>query len=288
MPLATLGALDHLVIAVRELDEAATQWQRLGFTLSPRGTHSAYIGTANHTIMFAGGDYLELLGVLTPTVRNAPTRDLLAKREGLERIAFKTSDAKAGVAAVTAQGINDVIGPLAFSRPVARADGTTTEASFEVFHWPQDHSPGGIGLFACQHLTPDAVWLPELVAHANGATRMRHVAIVTARPSEAAEHLVRLTGYASAELPDSAFEVQPSGGGGAFQFLTGSALSARYPAIPLVPDASPALLTEISLFCSAPAKVAATLGKIAICTSQTTWVVPPERANGVLLEFVAQ
>ena len=55
-----LGA-DHVVIAVRDLDAAAAQWRRLGFTLSPRGTHSPLLGTGNYTIMLED-DYLELLG----------------------------------------------------------------------------------------------------------------------------------------------------------------------------------------------------------------------------------
>ena len=46
-----LGA-DHVVIAVRDLDAAAAQWRGLGFTLSPRGTHSPLIGTGNYTIKF--------------------------------------------------------------------------------------------------------------------------------------------------------------------------------------------------------------------------------------------
>ena len=31
--------LDHVIVAVRNLDEAATAWRRLGFTLTPRGLH---------------------------------------------------------------------------------------------------------------------------------------------------------------------------------------------------------------------------------------------------------
>jgi len=44
-----------------------------------------------------GSDYIELLGVLTPTEHNAPTREFLARRgEGIERIAFTALDAAAG------------------------------------------------------------------------------------------------------------------------------------------------------------------------------------------------
>jgi len=77
---------------VKDLDKAAENWKRLGFTISPRGTHSAHMGSGNYTIML-DPDYMELLGVLTPTEHNAPARAFLEKRgEGIERIAFTAVD----------------------------------------------------------------------------------------------------------------------------------------------------------------------------------------------------
>src|SRR3546814_4086545 len=94
--LATLQGLDHVVIMVRDLSIGAQRWRDLGFTVSPRGTHSAHLGTGNHTIMF-DDDYLELLGVLAETELNEPSRAFLARRgEGLERAAFRTADAQGG------------------------------------------------------------------------------------------------------------------------------------------------------------------------------------------------
>ena len=40
MPLKHILGADHVVVTVRDLDAAAAQWKKLGFTLSPRGTHS--------------------------------------------------------------------------------------------------------------------------------------------------------------------------------------------------------------------------------------------------------
>src|SRR5215470_4326541 len=62
--------VDHAVVMVRDLDKAAQGWRSLGFTVSPRGTHSAHMGTGNYTIML-DPDYIELLGVLSPTEHNA-------------------------------------------------------------------------------------------------------------------------------------------------------------------------------------------------------------------------
>ena len=71
MTLKNIVGIDHAVVIVRELDRAAENWKRLGFTVSPRGTHSPHMGTGNYTIML-DPDYIELLGVLTP--KNAASR----------------------------------------------------------------------------------------------------------------------------------------------------------------------------------------------------------------------
>jgi len=185
--LPSLKGLDHLVVAVRDLDAAAAEWAALGFTLSPRGLHSAHVGSANHTMMF-GEDYLELLTVLVPQPHNQALRNFLARREGLERAAFHTTDAAAGAEALRALGI-DATGPLHFGRPVPMPDGTEAEARFSVFRWPPSCYPGGLGIFACQHHTPDAVWVPSLRKHANGVTRIRRALAATDDPAGAAARL---------------------------------------------------------------------------------------------------
>ena len=73
MALKNIIGIDHAVVMVRDLDKAAENWKRLGFTVSPRGTHSAHMGSGNYTIMLEP-DYIELLGVLAPTEHNAPAR----------------------------------------------------------------------------------------------------------------------------------------------------------------------------------------------------------------------
>ena len=43
--------IDHLVICVRDLAQAALDWQTLGFSLTPTGVHP--FGTSNRLAMFA-------------------------------------------------------------------------------------------------------------------------------------------------------------------------------------------------------------------------------------------
>ena len=180
--------IDHLLIAVNDLDLAAATYRRLGFTLSPRALHSAHMGTANHTIMLES-DYLELLGVLAPTQANARWRAALEDGDGLAGFAAAMPSAATAGAAWRRAGFStsDVI---SFSRTVERRGGIRTEARFEVVTMPADAVPA-MSIFACAHLTRDAVWLPELLNHANSARGIRKLSIAAPDPQLVADHWSR-------------------------------------------------------------------------------------------------
>src|SRR5450432_2300204 len=216
---------------VRDLDNAAENWKQLGFTVSPRGKHSAHMGSGNYTVML-DPDYIELLGVLTPTEHNAPARAFLDKREGIERIAFTAVDSADGAEEIRARGYPPV-GPTDFERPVRMPDGTLSAAKFRTFGWPLAEAPGGVRLFACQHKTRETVWIPELMKHANGAKRLKQVLIVSTGPAEDAAHLRRMIDCEVRAEPDGAFAV-PSGSDRAdFVFLTRDQLGRRFPDVSL-------------------------------------------------------
>src|SRR3954464_6544690 len=232
MALKNVVGIDHAVVVVKDLDHAAENWRRLGFTVSPRGTHSARMGSGNATIML-DSDYIELLGVLAETEHNAPTRAFLAERgEGIERVAFTAIDAAAGAEEIRARGYEPV-GPTDFERPVTMPDGALSAAKFRIFQWPVAEAPGGLRIFACQHKTRETVWMPELMKHANGARRLKQVLVVSPQPAQDAAHLGRLTDREARPEPDGAVAV-PSGSDRAdFVFLNRAQLSARYPDVAL-------------------------------------------------------
>jgi glyoxalase-like protein len=283
MGIPTVAGLDHVVVVVRSLDAAAAAWSRLGFTISPRGLHSAHMGTANHTLMLEN-DYLELMGVVAPTERNAPMRELLLKREGLERAAFTTTDATSGVAALRERGFKNAIGPTDFSRPVVRADGTRTEARFATFQWPLDERPGGLRLFACQHFTRDAVWLPELQAHANTAMAIHYVGVLSTDPMAAAQHMGRLIDEPLTQDPDGAPRVATGPGRGAFVFLDHTRLLARFADVSLT-DLPKEGAVVLALRVRDLAACKAALGGAVAAMSANRLMVAPGMANGVLLVF---
>ena len=282
--LANIVGIDHAVIVTSDLDQAAANWKRLGFTVSPRGTHSARMGTGNATIMLSA-DYIELLGVLTDTEHNAPTRAFLGRRgEGIERIAFTAVDAAAGTEEIRARG-HIPLGPTDFERPVTMPDGTISAAKFRTFQWPIEQAPGGVRIFACQHKTRETVWIPQLQQHANAAQGLKHALVVSPEPAKDAAHMARLIDREVGTEPDGAVTV-PSGADRAdFVFLTRDQLGRRYPGVPLteLPERGCAGLvlatTDIAACENAVGKSGARIAGGVL--------VKPAAANGVLLVFVA-
>jgi catechol 2,3-dioxygenase-like lactoylglutathione lyase family enzyme len=283
MSLKHVVGIDHVVVMVEDLDAAANNWKRLGFTVSPRGTHSAKLGSGNYTIMF-GDDYIELLGILTPTEHNAPSRAFIAERGGgIERIAFTTTDATAGVDELHNIGL-EATGPIDFGRPVQLPGGGEGEARFSIFEWPAKEAPAGVRIFACQHHTRDTVWIPELQRHANTATGLQTVIITSPQPEADAHHMMRLIDSTQHSEPDGSIVV-PSGSTRAdIMFVTRDALARQYPNVSLdgLPERGGAglVITVNDL-----AAAARTIGAAGV-TMGDRLVVPPDAAGHALLVFV--
>ena len=283
MALKNVIGVDHAVVVVRDLDKAADNWRSLGFTVSPRGTHSAKMGSGNTTIML-DPDYIELLGVLVETAHNAPTRAFLDRSgEGIERVAFTAVDSAAGAEEIRARGY-EPLGPTDFERPVTMPDGSQSAARFRIFQWPLSEAPAGLRIFACQHKTRETVWIAELMKHANGAKRLKQALVVSPEPAKDAAHLARLIDGDLKAEPDGAVAV-PSGSDRAdFIFLTKEQLRRRYPEVPLagLPERGGAGLV---LATSDLAQAENTVGRSGV-RSGAAVCVAPAAANGTLLVFV--
>lgn len=178
--------LDHVVVNARErLEEAAALYERLGFTLTPRGHHT--LGSINHLAIF-GTDYLELIG--SPPGKT-PAPENMEWPDGLNAVVFGTEDAEATHAALQRAGVA-ASAPLAFSRPVALEAGTR-DASFRTIHLPRDTTDAG-RLYFCQHETRDLVWRDEWRHHANGVVGVVRVVISALRPDVLADVFARMFG----------------------------------------------------------------------------------------------
>lgn len=137
-------------------------------------------------------------------------------------------------------------------------------------------------IFACQHLTRETVWLPEIQRHANGARRIVRIEVLTADPAAAARQMAGLIDQPASQTPDG-WRV-PSGGGRAdFRFYDRATFERLYP--PPVRDGAPAEgAVALVLGTDDPAKAKAAAGGLAHGRDQVS--VPASRATGVIVSFV--
>lgn len=167
-----VGGVDHAIILVRDIDRAERQMSALGFKPTPRGIHSAVMGTANSTVVFADGTYVEILTVHSETPLNASLALQLKKGDGLAGIAFKTGDARAAAADFAGAGI--AAGEATdFQRPVDFPGGAR-DAAFTIARIDPAATPGA-WTFVCQHHSPDVVWRQDFIEQPNGVTGLLEV-----------------------------------------------------------------------------------------------------------------
>ena len=265
-----IGTIDHVVIVVGELASAADSYRRLGFTLSPRGVHSAALGTENHTIMLQR-DYFELMAVVTPTERNAEWRKVITRGGGVAGVAMATQDPHAARAHWLAAGLAPE-SALKFSRAVPRPDGSVMQAHFEVV--ALDEVAGtGLRAFVCSQPTREAVWLPELLGHANTALAVRCISIACPDPALSAAQWQRV-------LPAARLQTT----------ATGVALDTGRHTLDLVRAASPqvrALGIEFAVADLAACAAALQAGAIAVRHSDGKLLVGPEDTCNVAVAFSA-
>ncbi len=228
-----LLGLDHVVIAVADLDAAQADYARMGFTLTPRGHHS--IGSSNHCIMF-GADYLELLA--SPAEPPHPWRqfytDYLAAGEGLAGIALATDSARRLYTDMLWAGFAPA-DPLDLSRPVAWDDGTR-EARFCITQLDPAKTPG-VSVFACEHRTRELVWRPAWQQHANGARALAAIAMLVEDVALSAHPYARLFDTRPVEIDEG---LLVNTGTAPIAFMNAAALAARLPDVVLGAHPAPA------------------------------------------------
>ncbi|HKA44560.1 MAG TPA: VOC family protein [Burkholderiales bacterium] len=193
--------LDHVGIAVANLDAGLATFQRLGFNLTNRSHHKGSRlpggpiepwGSANHCAMLEQG-YLEVLGVTDPS-KFSTAKAMIGRYEGAHIVAFRPRSVEAAHSVLAGTGLpvdepRDLermapYGPdgrdsrrVAF-RNMYLAKSVFTEAQFQY----------------TEHLTRDAMWQPHLLQHPNGANALRSVYFCCPDPLAFARKLSPLLG----------------------------------------------------------------------------------------------
>jgi catechol 2,3-dioxygenase-like lactoylglutathione lyase family enzyme len=204
-----IGNIDHPVIASRDLDATRTQFERLGFTVPPRGSHIEW-GTGNLCIMFPD-DYIEVRGIIDPERFTMHLDTHLEEHgEGLMGVAFGTTDVKASYADAQGHGINT--GELRQLRRNFEHPEGWTQPSFELFSPDPDDIEGLMHVVVIQHLTPELIRRPEFLEHANGCVGIVEMSGTITNVESCAAKMRRLLGEdAVMESDDGVVLTVPSG-----------------------------------------------------------------------------
>jgi len=177
--------LDHMVIAVADLDAAAADYRVLGFTVYPGGVHHGGV-SHNALVVFADGAYFELIAYrqAAPEVR---WWQVLSKGgEGFVDFALLPGDTARDVAAARSRGL-DLDGPIAGGR--LRPDGARLD--WQIVRPKTTDLP-----FWCGDVTPRSLRVPEgeMRSHANGATGIASVTVACRDVAASAARYAALAG----------------------------------------------------------------------------------------------
>ena len=196
--------LDHIGVAINDLERGRAAYERLGFTLTPRSIHRGSpapgapvipFGSGNHCAMFHDG-YLEVVGLTDATIFSN-IKALVARYEGAHIVAFGVDSADATYAELSGRGI-----PIQAARQLERdaAFGPqgkeTRRAAFRNMYFDAAAYPESRVLYI-EHLTRDVLWQPHLLEHPNGVVALRDVFLCTPDAQAVADKYSTLFGAAA-------------------------------------------------------------------------------------------
>jgi len=275
--------LDHVVVAVRDLDKAAATFRRLGFALTPRGHHPEW-GTTNHCLMFPT-DYVQLLAAEGPGSEAEKVRSFAARREGAIELSFGCDDG-AGAAARLRQAGLKIGTPRSLSRRLDDPEGTVL--MFSEVPLPPDATPGVTGRLV-QHITRERERHPEWLAHPNGALGIASVTAVVAEPGALTSAWDVIFGPHAATPTDNTVTVHTGRG---LVFLTRpEELTQLHPEAELDDLPPPPAIVAVAIRVADTDKAAALLKTAGVEFSRDregTLRIPPSEACGVFVEMVGK
>lgn len=223
--------IDHLVLAVRDLDAARGFYEGLGFLTTPVARHPW--GTQNSLVQFDGA-FLELLTVADPMLIEEPdagrfsfgafNRDALARREGMTMLVLDSADEAADRADFLARGL-PVFEPFRFERIARRPDGGERTVAFSLT-FTASQAMADIGFFTCRQHFPENFWTPAYQAHPNGISGIEAVVIAAEDPAAAAPFLAAFVGTDTMRTVEGGVSVQTARG--RIDVLSAAAIARRW------------------------------------------------------------
>ena len=187
-------ALDHVVVAVDDLQRAIEDHRSKGFTVTPGGRHPAPRTSSNALVVFEDGAYLELISWTPPNPAERWSNLLQQFGEGYIDFALIPEDVPRAIEEAKSRGLH-LNGPIEGAR--VRPDGKQLKwqtARQTTFDLP----------FLCGDITPRE-WRvpPEGRRHANGVRGIQRITVAVRDAQASAQRYAALLGTAPAKAFDA-------------------------------------------------------------------------------------
>ncbi len=176
--------IDHIVVAVQDLETAIREFGAAGFTVVRGGRHN--IGTHNALIAFADGSYIELIAFLTPIPAH-PWYRALERGGGLVDFCMRTTDLGRDAEVMRRAGAS--IGDAA-AMTRDRPDGYRLVWKLAI---PQAPMNGQLP-FLIEDQTPRDERVPRERSHPNGAIGIARVTLAVENPGTTSAAYARVLG----------------------------------------------------------------------------------------------
>ena len=194
-----LTGIDHLVIVIQDLDQAAKDYENLGFTVVPGGKHPV-VGSHNALISFADGSYLELIAFYRQAVDHRWWNSL-QRGERLVDYCMQTDDLPGDTKKLRGAGVA-IKDPVPLSR--TRPDG-------HELKWILSLTTGshrGVAPILIQDVTPRNERIGQNFKHRNGAAGIRKLTIAAGELSPVERWYAMVLGQTGTEITDESLGAQ--------------------------------------------------------------------------------
>ena len=195
-----IHGIDHLVIVVNDLEQAAKDFEQLGFRVISGGQHP--VGSHNALISFRDDSYLEIIAFYREAIDHR-WWEPLQTAERLVDFCLQTDNLRGDTSRLQSAGvtIND---PVPWSRK--RPDG------YEL-KWLLSLATGthrGVAPFLIEDVTPRSERIPQQFDHANGITGIDKIMVAVGELSEIDRWYGTLLGAKEEKIADAGLAAEGS------------------------------------------------------------------------------
>ena len=204
--------IDHVVLAVQDLDRAAVIYQDLGFTLTPRAAHEDRMGTSNWLAQFS-----RISSSCSKSIAQKNWPDTTSRRRrrssasattidtpcwnarAFPCLAFASDDARVDIRGFSAAGL-PTFAPFDFERYAKLPDGSKVTVAFSLA-FVQSREMLNVAFFASENQARNHFWKPEYQSHPNDAAGIVAAYLSSPAPERDAAFVSKMFGGKVSPVP---------------------------------------------------------------------------------------